>query len=61
MGVVHSSHDTINVQEVRQLEKQKNEPKYEEERKVFEKNIAIKPLERDLANSKMVRQRNLTL
>ena len=61
MGVVHSSHDTIYVQEVRQLEKQKNEAKDEEERKVIEKKIAIKSLERDLAESKWVRQRNLTL
>ena len=60
MGVVHSSHDTIYVQEVEQLEKQKNEAKDEEERKVIEKKIAIKSLERDLAYSKQVRQRNLT-
>ena len=61
MGVVHSSHDTIYVQEVRRLEKQKNEAKDEEERKVIKKKIAIKSLERDLALSKHVRQRNLTL
>ena len=61
MGVVHSSHDTIYVQEVEQLEKQKNEAKDEEERKVIENKIAIKSLERDLARSKQVRQRNLTL
>ena len=60
MGVVHSSHDTIYIQEVKQLEEQKNEAK-DEERKVIEKKIAIKSLERDLANSKKVRQRNLTL
>ena len=61
MGVVHSSHDTIYVQEVEQLEKQKNEAKDEEERKVFKKKIAIKSLESRLALSKRVRQRNLTL
>ena len=61
MGVVHSSHDTIYVQEVEQIEKQENEAKDEEERKVIEKKIAIKLLERDLAWSKHVRQRNLTL
>ena len=61
MGVVHSSHDTNYVQEVEQLEKQKNEAKDEEERKVIEKKIAIKSLERDLADLKKVRQRNLTL
>ena len=57
MGVVHSSHDTIYVQEVKQLEKQKNEAKDEEERKVIEKKIAIKSLERGLARSKWVRQK----
>ena len=61
MGVVHSSHDTIYVQELRQLEKQKNEAKDEEGRKVIEKKIAIKSLEKDLAASKRVRQSNLTL
>ena len=61
MGVVQSSHDTIYVQEVEQLEKQKNEAKDKEGRKVIEKKIAIKSLEKDLANSKRVSQRNLTL
>ena len=61
MGVVHSSHDTIYVQEREQLEKQKNEAKDEEERRVIIKKIAIKSLEEDLAWSKRVRQRNLTL
>ena len=61
MGVVHSSHDTIYVQEVEQLEKQKNEAKDEEERKELEQQVKLKTLERDLAVSKMVRQRNLTL
>ena len=61
MGVVHSSHDTIYVQEREQLDKQKNEAKDEEERKVIEKKIAIKSSEKDLASSKWVRQRNLTL
>ena len=61
MGVVHSCHDTIYVQEVRQLEKQKNEAKDEEGRKEHEQQVKLKTLERDLAYSKMVRQRNLTL
>ena len=61
MGVVHSSSLTVYVQEVIQLEKQKNEAKDEEGRKVIGKKIAIKSLERDLAWSKKVRQRNLTL
>ena len=60
-GVVHSSHDTIYVQEVEQLEKQKNEAKDEEGRKELEKQVKLKTLERDLAVSKRVRQRNLTL
>ena len=47
-----SSHDTIYVQEVEKLEKQKNEAKDEEGRKVIEKKIAIKSLESDLANVK---------
>ena len=61
MGVVHSSHDTIYVQEVGQLEKQKNEAKDEEGRKELEQQVKLKTLERDLALSKEVRQRNLTL
>ena len=61
MGVVHSSHDTIYVQEVEQLEKQKNEAKDEEGRKELEQQVKLKTLERDLAYSKSVRQRNLTL
>ena len=61
MGVVHSSHDTIYVQEVERLKKQKNEAKDEEGRKELEQQVKLKTLERDLAASKMVRQRNLTL
>ena len=60
MGVVHSSHDAIYVQEVGQLEKQKNETKDEEGRKELEQQVKLKTLERDLAGSKIVRQRNLT-
>ena len=59
-GVVHSSHDTIYVQEVEQLEKQKNEAKDEEGRKELEQQVKLKTLERDLADSKEVRQRNFT-
>ena len=61
MGVVHSSHDTIYVQEVERLKKQKNEAKDEEGRKELEQQVKLKTLERDLADSKRVRQRNLTL
>ena len=52
MGVVHSSHDTIYVQEVEQLEKQKNEAKDEEGRKELEQQVKLKTLERELAGSK---------
>ena len=55
MGVVHRSHDTIYVQEVEQLEKQKNEAKDEEERKGLEQQVKLKTIERDLAVSKHVR------
>ena len=61
MGVVHSSHDTIYVQEVEHLEKQKNEAKDEEGRKELEQQVKLKTLEKDLAWSKRVRQRNLIL
>ena len=61
MGVIHSSHDTLYVQEVERLEKQKNEAKDEEGRKKLEQQVKLKSLERDLADSMAVRQRNLTL
>ena len=61
MGVVHSSHDTLHVQEVGQLVKQKNEAKDEEGRKELEQQVKLKSLEKDLAVAKQVRQRNLTL
>ena len=44
-----------------QLEKQKNEAKGEEGRKELEQLVKLKTLEKDLALSKRVRQRNLTL
>ena len=59
--MVHSSHDTIYVQEVEQLEKQKNDAKDEEGRKELEQQVKLKSLEKALAESKQVRQRNLTL
>ena len=61
MGVVYSSHDTIYVQEVVQLEKQKNEAKVEEGRKELEQQVKLKTLEKNLAYSKMVRERKLSL
>ena len=61
MGVVHSSPDTNCVQEVQQLEKQKNEAKDEKEKEEVENKLKIRTLERNVAYSKMVRQRNLPL
>ena len=61
MGVVHSSPDTNCVQEVRQLEKQKNEAKDEKEKEEIEKTLVLKREERNLALSRMVRPRNLPL
>ena len=61
MGVVHSSPDTNCVQEVEQLEKQKNEAKGEKEKEEIENKLKIRILERDLAWSKSVRQRTLPL
>ena len=55
MGVVHSSPDTNCVQEVRQLEEQKNEAKDEKEKEEIENKLKIRTLERDLADSKWVR------
>ena len=61
MGVVLSSPDINCVQEVEQLEEQKNEAKSEKEEEEIESKLKIRRLERDLANSKRVRQRTLPL
>ena len=58
MGVVHSSPDTNFVQEVRQLEDQKNEAKDKESKKDIELKLKLKRLERELAWSKEVSQGN---
>ena len=60
MGVVHNGHDTIYVyiQEVEQLEKRKSEAKDEQRRKQLEQQVKLKTLEKDLALSNEVRQRN---
>ena len=59
MGVVHSSPDTNCVQEVDQLEKQKNEAKDEKEKEEIEKTLDLKQEEYNLTKSKWVRQINL--
>ena len=61
MGVVHSSPDTNCVQEVEQLKKQKNEAKDEKEKEEIEKTLVLRSQERELADSKLVRPRNLPL
>ena len=61
MGVAHSSPDTNCVQEVEQLEKQKNEAKDEKEKGEIENKLKIRTLEGNVAFSKKVRQRNLPL
>ena len=59
--MVHSSPDTNCVQEVQQLEKQKNEAKDEKEKEEIEKTLDLRSQEKGLADSKMVRQRTLPL
>ena len=56
MGVVHSSPDTNFVQEVEQLDKQKNEATDKEIRRSIEQELKMKTLEREVAGSKMVSQ-----
>ena len=56
MGVVHSSPDTNCVQEVEQLEKQKNEAKDEKEKEEIEKTLVLKQEENNLAWLRKVRQ-----
>ena len=61
MGVVHSSPDTNCVQEVEQLEKQRNEAKDEKEKEEIKMLLDLKRKESNLAYSNYVRQRNLPL
>ena len=58
MGVVHSSPDTNFVQEVEQLENQKNEAKDKESKEDIELKVELTRLERELAWSKRVSQGN---
>ena len=55
---IHSRPDTNFVQEVEQLERQKNEAKDKESRKDIELKLKLKTLERALAGSKYVSQGN---
>ena len=59
--MVHSSPDTNFVQEVVVLEKQKKEAKDKDSIKDVDQKLTLTTLKRDLAWSKQVRQRNLTL
>ena len=54
--MVHSSPDTNFVQEVKQLDKQKNETTDKETRKSIEQELKMKLLERGVAASKQVSQ-----
>ena len=54
--MVHSSPDTNFVQEVKQLDKQKNETTDKEIRKGIEQKVKMKTLEREVAFSKEVSQ-----
>ena len=54
--MVHRSPDTNVVQEVKRLERQKNEAKDEESRKDIELKLKVKTLERNIAGSKQVNQ-----
>ena len=56
MGVVHSSSDTSIMQEVKQLDHQKEEVKDKESTKEIELKLKLKTLERELAHSKGVSQ-----
>ena len=56
MGVVHSSTDSNFLQKVRELEKQKNGAKDDDQKKDTEMKMTLKMLERDLAEAKRVRE-----
>ena len=56
MGVVHSSTDSNFLQEVENLEKQKNEAKDDEQRRDIDRRLKLRRLEKDLAYAKKVRQ-----
>ena len=54
--MVHSSTDCNFLQEVKKLEKQKNEAKADEQRRDIDRRLKLRTLERDLAKAKWVRQ-----
>ena len=56
MGVVHSSTDSNFLQEVDELEQQKEKAKDDDQRRELERRLEQKLLEKDLAQAKLVRQ-----
>ena len=59
--MVHNSHDSNFVQELGALQTQKEKTRDEDGQKDIEQQIQFKSTERDLAYSKMVRLRIITL
>ena len=55
-GCGHSSTDSNFLQEVEELEKQKEEAKDDKQKKDVEQKLSLKTLERDLAEAKYVRE-----
>ena len=55
-GCGHSSTDSNFLQEVRELEKQKEEAKDDKQNKDIEGKLSLKTLKRDLAEAKWVRE-----
>ena len=55
-GCGHSSTDSNFLQEVEELEKQKEEAKDDKQKKDIEGKLSLKRLERDLAKAKWVRE-----
>ena len=60
MGVIHSSTNSNFLQKVKELEKQKEKAKDDDQRKEVERRLEQKSVEKDLANVKWVRQRKTT-
>ena len=56
MGAVHSSTDSNSLQEVDELEQQKEKAKDDDQRREVERRLEQKLLENDLAQAKWVRQ-----
>ena len=58
-GCGHSRNDSNFLQEVRELEKQKEEAKDDQQKKEVEEKLSLKTLERGLAEAKWVRDRDI--